>query len=1294
MNKKTSTRLIICLLLLTMLPWVMPGAGSFADVLLLQPPKQNSVTDIGYIRTVYRNEWYATLGWEWNPANFPPEADERYIIVGFNEIAKGTGQVIQDAITVGLSGSSTSYELNEYTPEGLKKGTIYESYVKSQYRSTTPTGQYTVTSQKSNPVRFLTGLDVSVELLPGTNHMKIKWDDVWDTTGRISYRILISDTKGFTQPTPIPDIIASEIGKPGSAVVVNSAERKLEYVYTYALPGREYSIKVVPLPNPNVACASAEEIEAIPIQTDILLRAQKVGYTSEGDTIWRLFWNPIVKGNTFSTVEYKLYRYVNNDPEGYLFSIIPDTYNYYQFIIKKGDTNTYSFRMDATAQVRGTGATVDFRSQNKVTLKEQIPQYPEAPEIVDAFPEADPPVYYDDYLSESGATVFWKAPKTGEGQIDNDITYDVYLVQDIEYVNSTAKPPSNYMIATGLRINPSSPDTVNNPNIQIVKDAKTGIATGYGYRLEGLRSNSTYYFVIYAKKNYLVESPQDGFMVTRAYESKQAVKVIITDPDEGENKPQAPSAPPFKVHEVDGRQVISYTGATLELAKRWHAVYDEDGERWEYIEEPLGPEHPDYKKQQEFRYLTGWLVEPHVINYGEALIELNKQSITYNDLNQIKKLEIPQQKVPIPNIPYDAEDQTFTFDIAGLEDNNTYIVWLTIENQNGVASDPSDPLIITTPAEVDEKPVKPTVPEDLGGIAGDNFVDLFWTHLPDMDYEIRGGKTEKIDQATITKQVTAAEIRNRTFVRIDSLEADTGYYFWIRTISRGSNGQTYESEFSNPFYIKTEAYKPPAPPTGFGIKNGPDGVTENSITYVWTQLDGLTYILELADDPGFRNLTTAEVNGDTHTFTGLISNRRYYARLYAYNPATKLRSEPTRTIMVITNKSRSDYDSSYDLDDPVTGDGLKIPAKLDNGVWVISSVGADGHVLAERIRSLSYPIVKIDLSKPPAKTSTVRIELSSVVIDVLSDLKKELYLVLPWGSYTIRPGTFQTDEYFRMKSGSDRLDLRLETVSPASQYKAGSNMQYKTPVTEFKFSYIQGAGRISRINIPIRVELPVDNIANFVQGQISAYGYDSGKGWYKLQSYNDYNAGMLIGELDRPVAVVGATDGIQPQSGVPSYIKESMQRLQAVYDLKSIENRPFDHNAQITMKDALKLVFDVIGAPYNDSDIAEKAVSAGLIGSTNELTGSSIRRDKAISLLMSFYRFRTREKTILSKPGLWSRYTDLSKAEPRYQNDYKFALEMGIIQGNATDFCYPDRLVTLGDFLVFFERTLRVLGEL
>ena len=76
---------------------------------------------------------------------------------------------------------------------------------------------------------------------------------------------------------------------------------------------------------------------------------------------------------------------------------------------------------------------------------------------------------------------------------------------------------------------------------------------------------------------------------------------------------------------------------------------------------------------------------------------------------------------------------------------------------------------------------------------------------------------------------------------------------------------------------------------------------------------GLTYILEFADNLEFNDSRMIDLDADTYTLSGLISNRRYYARLYAYNPVSKLRSEPTRTIMVITNKSKSEYDSSYDL---------------------------------------------------------------------------------------------------------------------------------------------------------------------------------------------------------------------------------------------------------------------------------------------------------------------------------------------------------------------------------------------
>ncbi|MGI6084731.1 MAG: fibronectin type III domain-containing protein, partial [Acetivibrionales bacterium] len=1127
MDRKTRIKIMAVLLILTFLAGLMPELDIFADTMLLQPPSQNRVTDIGYVKNAYGvSEWYADLEWNWDITDFPAEADERYIIVGMNEISTGSGTVVPDAITIPLNGAATSYHFTAYNPEGIKHGTIYETYLKSQYKINTPTGQYTITSQKSNPAKFLTGLHVSVELLPGTNHMKIKWDDVWNTTGRINYRILISDTKGFTQPPPVPDIIASEIGKPGSNVTINSTEKKLEYVYTHALPGREYSIKVVPLPDASVAYATAEEIEPVTIKTDILLKAQKVGYNNEGDTIWKLFWNPIVKGSTFTRVDYELYRYVNNDPEGKLYRLIPDIDNY-QITVKKGDTNTYSFRIDAKAYVPGSPIPVDFRSNNKVALKEQIPQRPQAPEIVDSFPPADSDLKYDDFLTPFSASIFWKPPKTGEGLIDSDVTYDIYLVEDVQDVKN---PPSNYRIASNYTISEAD----------MIRSDATGEIVGYRFDLTGLKSNSTYYFVIYAKKSYLVESPDEGFMITMPYLSKQSVKVIITDPDAGSDKPIAPAAPPFGLKiNADGSDSVTLTGATLVLDKKWYAFYNKLDERWEqvsrdeYIEnELLDPDDESKEIGTVVNYLPGWLVVPHVVKFNEALEAIRLRNdrdepyITYSDLFQpdIIAFEIPQQSFNVPDLE-DNEDQTFSFNISGLDDNTTYLVWVTIENQNGVSSYPSDPIIITTPVDMPDKPVTPTVPDDLKGIAASSFVDLFWTYFTGMDYVIRGGTSDKLEQATITRQVSYEEIKTNTFFRVDSLKPDTVYYFWIKAVSTSEQGQIIESEYSNPLVIKTEAHKPPAPPTGFG----PDGVTESSITYSWIRLDGLSYILEFSDDLSFTGSRLIEVSGDTYTAAGLIANRRYYARLYAFDSKTKLRSQPTRTIMVITNKSKSEYDGSFDLEEAVAGDGLDIPAKLENGVWVISSLGDDAHVLGERIRNQYGSIVKIDLSVPPVRTSNIRIELSSIVLDTLSDLKKELYLIMPWGEYTIRPSTFNTDEYFRMKTINSELDFRLETLAPASQYQPSATMQIKTPVTDFKFSYIQG-GQISMLNLPIRVELPVADITNYAQGQIKTFAYNSARGWYKLPTFTDYSLGRVIGEMDKPSAIVAATEGLKPDT--------------------------------------------------------------------------------------------------------------------------------------------------------------------
>jgi len=1276
-------KLAAILLLLSFVPGIIPNLDIFAETVILNPPSQNRVTDIGYVKNVYGSEWYANLEWDLSSVTFPVDADEKYIIMGMNEIESGTGKVLQDAMTIPLSGSTASYKFTEYNPENIKHGTIYETYLRTSYTTYTASGKYTVTSQKSNPAKFLTGLHVAVELIPGTNYIRIKWDDVWDTTGRINYKILISDTKGFTQPPAIPDIVASEIGKPDSNVTVNLAENKLEYIYTHAMPGREYSIKVIPVPSANVAHATAEEIEPVTIKTDILLQAQKIGYNNEGDTIWKLFWNPIVKGDTFTRVDYELYRYVNDDPEGKLYRLIPELDNY-QITIKKGDTNTYSFRIDAKAYVPGSEAPVDFRSNNKVELKEQIPQQPQAPEIVDSFPPEDSDLKYDDFLTAFSASIFWKPPKTGEGLIDNAVTYDIYLLEDIRYVQN---PPSNYKIASDL--------TVSEANM--IKSKANDEVIGYRYNLTGLKSNSTYYFVIYAKKSYLVSSPEDGFMVTTPYISKQSVKVIITKPDSGADRPVAPAAPPFGLKiNADGSDSITFTGATLVMDKKWYAEYDDENNKWKEIKEKdYDADNPLHK---EVVYLPGWWVVPHVVNYNEALNVIRMRNnrdpvyIAYSDLfpgSDITAFEIPQKKFAIPNLK-DNEDQTFSFEISGLKDNTSYLVWITIENQNGVSSYPSDAIIVTTPVDVPDHPITPTVPDDLKGIAASSFVDLFWTYFTGMNYEIKGGTSDKPDQATITRQVSYEEIKNNTFFRVDSLEADTVYYFWIKAIST-HNGQSIESEYSNPLVIKTLPHKPPATPTGFGVDN--NGVTENSITYIWTAEAGLTYYLEFSDDLNFTDSNMIQVDGGTYTASGLISNRRYYARLYAYDPKTKLRSMPTRTIMVITNKSKSEYDGSFDLDEPVTGDGLNIPAKLENGVWVVSSLGANAHVLAERIRSRYESIVKLDLSVPPEKTAIIRLELSSVVIDALTDSKKELYLVLPWGEYTIRPGTFHTDEYFRLKSKSNNLELRLETVSPASQYKPSKNMAIITPVTDFKFSYTNGSP-VSTLNLPIRVELPVAGINSYLQGQIKAFAFNSKQGWYKLPTFIDYSHSRVIGELDKPGAIVAATEGIKPQTTVPVYIRESMERIQKIYDLKSIKDKNFNHNALMTQMDILKLLFDVLGADYTEQDIAQKAAGAGLIKNAGEVDGSYVRRDKAVDLLIQLYKFKTHENPVPSKPGVWSHFTDLSKTNKEYLNSYKFALEMGIIQGNATSMAYPDKMVTLGEFLVMLERTLRVCGDL
>ena len=54
--------------------------------------------------------------------------------------------------------------------------------------------------------------------------------------------------------------------------------------------------------------------------------------------------------------------------------------------------------------------------------------------------------------------------------------------------------------------------------------------------------------------------------------------------------------------------------------------------------------------------------------------------------------------------------------------------------------------------------------------------------------------------------------------------------------------------------------------------------------------------------------------------SGLRSNFRYYARLYAYDTKKELRSEPTQPVIARTLRSRADYDSDEYVEDVIKGE--------------------------------------------------------------------------------------------------------------------------------------------------------------------------------------------------------------------------------------------------------------------------------------------------------------------------------------------------------------------------------------
>ncbi len=1299
-------RVIAWLIILGMLAvFVMEFA--FADQAIPSTPPQNIVvSDIGYEDEAGQN-WYSAFSW--NAPTYPPEATgDKSQTFYFNRVERGSGSLTSDVSEITLSSTDTSLKTTAYGIE-LDHGTIYEFYGRSSY-TYGDLGQYSFTSGNSNRVKFLTHLEFGAELITGTNEIKIVWDDVWDTDGRIDYRILISDTSGFTQPPSIPDIIGSEIGTDTSSVTVSDGT--LEYIYTNALPGREYSIKVIPLVNSDVSVISEEELPVVKVKTEILLRAKKMGETEDGER-WMLFWDPIIKGSigstTFTTVEYKLYRH-DSSGNATFFALVTDM-DRFEMNLAPEDVDRYTYTVEAIAY-KTDGSTVPFYSSTQVALAEQVPEYPAAPEFVDGFPTADPdPILFDELLTSDSATLLWEVPIDGDGEVDNEIYYDLYLVDRLE--DMTTLPISKKI---------SSNMTMTQENE--VWELDSGKLIGFRYTINNLDPNSTYYAVLIAKKNYIVES-DDGYMVSQPYLSEPAIKVIITSPDVESDKPLAPPSPPFRLK--PGEDSIAEDAIILQLEKSWTEMYHSELKKWlyvireddseldsdesiynennsfspeEYEENSNLPDDDENKKPERFvEYLAGWQVNIHCVDYEDAIQMVQSMSgrdyVAYSDLSKSYLLALERQIEPVevPELAID-EQQVFYLPVEELEANTTYLIWVTVTNSTGLLeSEPSDPILVTTNPDFPPYTEVPVVPSDLKGVPADTYVDLFWSYRSGYSYNICYAGEDDITEATGTETITSEQLRYEPWYRIGELEADTVYYFWIQAVSPGENGESAESDWSNSLAVKTEPYNPPPKPRGFGIKDTPDAITETSIFYEWLPDETVTFILEISENADFSESEEYSIDGSEYQVTDLKSNYRYFARLFAYSSDTDLRSDPSAVIMVVTRKGRGEYDADVSLEDIPVGDMLVIDAIAVDGIWNARAVGINAHRLSEKIRQLGMGAFTVDLTNPPPATDIIRLELDGEVLETLSGVRETLLVKTPGFELNIFPGSFLQDDYFEMKQDFGEITVRIDIKSPAYKIKIEKNRQQMSPVTEMTVyaGYEESFLPLDGFLRPVKVMLPLADAEDVDRIKIRYYDTTRGKWedientWVaaekKMAAYPEKN-GAIAAISTKTTAYLAGT-GMQ----------QTLANILEKYEMPSLSTADPELEKELSVSEGMKHLMDIIPYQYGQEDVIEKALRAGLLAPQFQKNENSpIRRDEAIYASMMVYRKKT-GYNIPDETEVLNQFVDAGQIIEPYRAAVAFALGNGMINVSGEHFL-PQDSMTRSEILKIIEKILILAGEI
>jgi len=466
------------------------------------------------------------LKWD---VSFPSFAISKYLNIYTQEIPKSYRIAKPRSVKAkDVSGNSNSYRLKE-----LNSGTIYYIDATASYTYVEDSKLYrSAESAASNRVKVLTEIDISAYAV-STNKIKIEWDDVWNTDGRIGYKLYIC---------------------PDKPVKVNESTGKLEYIHTARDPGRVYYIRIEPDVN-DAELKKNQYSKTVIVSSYILVRTTKIASTESG-VIWKLEWSPVVTSLSDSNVKvsYQIYRgqIDSTDLAQYMASV--DGTEFFVTLPPGEVEHYFIIRAIVTKDGLDVYEGIRIESERIIVREHETPSYPAAPVLVDKFEKSpgETIISYDEELKPNSATILWKVPTRGDGQIDTDIMYDIWLVDDPNLIDN---PPEGRKIASNISMGSS--------NYVISGDT----VIGYKYVVSNLTPNSTYYFKIVAKK-------VDDILQNVEYVSDPAVKVIITPAGEPINQPNVPAKPPLKVKkDLNGQYMVTESTVTIQLKKKLH--YDD-----------------------------------------------------------------------------------------------------------------------------------------------------------------------------------------------------------------------------------------------------------------------------------------------------------------------------------------------------------------------------------------------------------------------------------------------------------------------------------------------------------------------------------------------------------------------------------------------------------------------------------------------------------------------------------------------------------------------------------------------